>query len=49
MDWIYFLEEWDKRWLLWNMVMNFYIPENVGSILNRQETTFSHLHKVGLH
>jgi hypothetical protein len=49
MDWIYLLEEWDKRWLLWNVVMNVQVQENVGSVLNRQETTFFHLHKVGLH
>jgi len=49
MDWIYLLEDWDKRWLLLNMVINFQVPENVGSVLNRWETTFFHLHKFRLH
>jgi len=35
MDWIYLLEDWDKRWLLLNMIMNFLVPENVGRVLNR--------------
>jgi hypothetical protein len=34
-DWIYLFEDWDKRWLLLNVVMNFQVPENVGSVLNR--------------
>lgn len=35
MDWIYLLEDWDKRLLLLNMIMNFLVPENVGRVLNR--------------
>jgi hypothetical protein len=30
MDWIDLAQYWDKRWALVNMVMNLWVPENVG-------------------